>query len=118
MNRFAQYEVDIEEIHHIHKKDAPSGTAVTLAEVVADELSRKNGWTLSPQREHDKIEITALRQGDVCGIHTIRYESHEDTITLTHEAKSREGFALGAVVAAEFMEDKVGYFTMDDLLQL
>lgn len=118
MNRFAQYEVDIEEIHHIHKKDAPSGTAVTLAEVVTDELSRKNGWTLSPQKEHDKIEITAIRQGDVCGIHTIRYESHEDTITLTHEAKSREGFALGAVVAAEFIDDKVGYFTMDDLLQL
>ncbi len=118
LNRFPQYNVSIEEIHHIHKKDAPSGTAVTLAEAICSAIDGKNGWTLSPDREEDKIEIVAIRQGDVFGIHTAKYESKEDIITFTHEAKSREGFALGAVLAAEFVCDKKGYFTMNDLLKL
>lgn len=118
LNRFPQYNVSIEEIHHIHKKDAPSGTAVTLAEAICSATDGKNGWTLSPDREEDKIEIVAIRQGDVFGIHRAKYESKEDIITFTHEAKSREGFALGAVLAAEFVCDKKGYFTMNDLLKL
>ncbi len=118
MKNFAQYNVSIEETHHTAKKDAPSGTAVTLAETIISELDSKNGWTLSPDRADDKIEITAFRLGDVFGIHTTHYESNEDIITLTHEAKSREGFALGAVVAAEFMHTRKGFYTMSDMLKL
>lgn len=118
LNRFPQYNVSIEEIHHIHKKDAPSGTAVTLAEAICSATDGKNGWTLSPDSKEDKIEIVAIRQGDVFGIHTAKYESKEDIITFTHKAKSREGFALGAVLAAEFVCDKKGYFTMNDLLKI
>lgn len=118
MNGFDKYNVSIEETHHTAKKDAPSGTAITLAETIVSELDRKNGWTLSPYRADDKIEITAHRQGDIFGIHTTHYQSNEDTITLTHEAKSREGFALGAIVAAEFMQSRKGYYTMGDMLQL
>lgn len=118
LNRFPQYNVSIEEIHHIHKKDAPSGTAVTLAETICSVTDAKNSWTLLPDKQKDKIEIAAIRQGDVFGIHTTKYESKEDIITFTHEAKSREGFALGAVLAAEFVCDKKGYFTMNDLLKI
>lgn len=118
LNRFPQYNVSIEEIHHIHKKDAPSGTAVTLAETICSATDAKNSWTLLPDKQKDKIEIAAIRQGDVFGIHTTKYESKEDIITFTHEAKSREGFALGAVLAAEFVCDKKGYFTMNDLLKI
>ena len=118
MNGFPQYEPNIEEIHHLEKKDAPSGTAITLAENILSQIDRKKSWTLSPEKNLHDIEITALRQPDVAGIHSIKYDSPEDTVTLTHNAKSRAGFALGAVLAAEFLENKTGFFGMQDLLKL
>jgi len=118
MNNFLQYDLKIEETHHIEKKDAPSGTAITLAENILLQIERKNGWTLAPEKNAQNIEITAIREQNVFGIHTTKYESEEDTITLTHNAKSRAGFALGAILAAEFLENREGYFTMKDLLKM
>ncbi len=118
MSRFPQYQISIEETHHIHKKDAPSGTAVTLAENLLYGLTNKEGWTLMPDTQNNKITITSIREGEVFGKHTTICDSSEDIISITHNAKSRKGFALGAVVAAEFLKDKNGYFTMKDLLQL
>lgn len=118
MNGFGQYDVSMTEVHHVHKLDAPSGTAVSLAEDIVSALSRKNGWALSsgvPVPE-DKIAIEAVREGEVPGIHTIRYESEEDSITITHDAKSRAGFALGAVMAAEFTKGRKGFLDMSDML--
>ena len=117
LGNFDQYSVSIEEIHHTQKKDAPSGTAVTLAEAITDNMDRLHGWTLLPCKEAGKIPIEAIRRDDVCGIHTVRYESEEDVITFSHEAKSRRGFALGAVVAAEFLAERTGLYTMKDLLE-
>ena len=117
LGNFDQYSVSIEEVHHTQKKDAPSGTAVTLAEAITDNMDRLHGWTLLPCEEAGKIPIEAIRRDDVCGIHTVRYESEEDVITFSHEAKSRRGFALGAVVAAEFLAERTGFYTMKDLLE-
>ena len=117
MNDFPQYYLSMEEIHHLEKKDAPSGTAITLAETIFSQLDSKNGWTLSPEKNEQSIEITALRQPNVAGIHTVKYESSEDIISLTHNAKSRAGFAFGAVLAAEFTHNKNGFLGMKDLLK-
>lgn len=117
MNDFNQYDLSIEETHHLEKKDAPSGTAITLAESILSQIDRKKSWELSPEKKSQNIEITAIRSPNVAGIHTVKYESFEDIITLTHNAKSREGFALGAVLAAEFLENKNGFFSMKDLLK-
>ena len=117
LGNFDQYSVSIEEVHHTQKKDAPSGTAVTLAEAITENMDRLHGWTLLPCKEAGKIPIEAIRRDDVCGIHTVRYESEEDVITFSHEAKSRRGFALGAVVAAEFLAERTGFYTMKDLLE-
>ena len=95
MGRMPQYEVGIEEVHHIHKLDAPSGTATTLAE----EMRVASGGTLDVKRE----DIVSVREGEVPGIHTITYDSEEDTLTVSHSAKSRRGLALGAVLAAEWL---------------
>lgn len=117
MNKFSNYEVGIEETHHIHKLDSPSGTAITLAEGIIDELDRKQRWEETSTPAPDTLGITAIRRDEVPGIHTIRYESDVDSITLTHDAKSRAGFAWGAVVAAEFLCGKKGVYTMTDLLK-
>ena len=109
MNRFPEYDVRLEEIHHIHKLDAPSGTALSLAEDIVKNIERKNRDTLS---------IESIREGEVPGTHEISYESETDIISIRHEAKSRKGFALGAVLAAEFIHGKTGFFTMNDLLKL
>ncbi len=116
MRGFDNYSVGISETHHIHKKDAPSGTAITLAERIAEARDDVQGWTLLPEVEAGKIPIEAIREGEVFGIHTARYESQEDVMTFTHEAKSRRGFALGAVMAAEFLHGRQGFFTMKDML--
>jgi len=118
MNNFPQYDLNIEEIHHLEKKDAPSGTAITLAENILSQIDRKDSWTLSPEKNEQDIEITVLREQNVFGIHTTKYESPEDIITLTHNAKSRAGFALGTVLAAEFLQNKNGFFGMKDLLKM
>ncbi len=115
MNRFPEYDVSIKETHHIHKKDAPSGTAIKLAQDILDHIDRKSSWTLQPAKP-GQIHITAIREDEIPGIHEIIYDSEFDTITLKHSAKSRKGFAIGAVMAAEFIHGKRGFFTMEDLL--
>ena len=116
MSDFPQYEVHVDETHHIHKLDAPSGTALTIAEGILQSLERKNQWKLDEQSNTEDLRINAFRKGEVPGIHTIKYESEVDSITLSHSAKSRKGFALGAVVAAEFTAHKKGLLGMEDLL--
>ena len=117
MNRFPNYEPSLTEIHHTEKKDAPSGTAITLAEGILAGLPRKEKWVLGAKTSDSELPIEAIRQGQVPGTHTVRYDSAEDCITITHEAKSRAGFALGAVLAAEFVKGRKGFFTMHDMLQ-
>lgn len=118
MNQFAEYNVKMTEIHHIHKLDAPSGTAITLAEGVIENFHRKSKWALKNEsNSSEELVIDALREGEVPGYHSIVYESIVDTITITHDAKSRQGFALGAVVAAEFTANKKGFLTMSDMMK-
>ena len=114
---FEDYNVQIEEIHHTQKQDAPSGTAITLAEGIAD-VSNYKGWTLSPENEPNKIEIEAKRIENVPGIHKINYGSEIDSIEIIHTAHNRNGFGLGAVVAAEWIVGKKGMFTMKDVLNI
>lgn len=117
MNRFDNYNVEMTEVHHIQKLDAPSGTAITLAEGVIDNIDRKHSWVKEEQTNTDELAIKSIRRGQVPGIHTIRYESDVDSIEITHDAKSRDGFALGAVVAAEFTAGKKGFLSMDDMMR-
>jgi 4-hydroxy-tetrahydrodipicolinate reductase len=117
MNHFDNYNVEMTEVHHTQKLDAPSGTAITLAEGVIENLDRKNSWVKEEQTKANEMAIKSLREGQVPGIHTIRYESDVDRIEITHDAKSRDGFALGAVIAAEFTVGKKGLLSMDDMLQ-
>ncbi len=117
MNKYPDYNVKMEEIHHIHKLDAPSGTAITLAEDIVKNLDRKKNWSLEKENKASDIAIHCIREGEVPGIHEIVYESEVDTISIKHDAISRKGFALGAVVAAEFIKDKRGFLGMSDLLK-
>lgn len=129
MNAYPTYDVSEIETHHIHKLDAPSGTAITLAEQVCNELDRKTGWvkgevhnadgTISGSKNtpHDLLRIDAIREGEVPGIHTITYDSPADMIQITHSAHNREGFALGAVLAAEFTATHQGLLSTDDLFK-
>jgi len=116
MNKFDNYDVSMTETHHIHKLDAPSGTAISLADGIIANLDRKKTWTLAPEHKDDSIEITAIREGEVPGIHTIKYDSDVDFIEITHNAKSRKGFAYGVVLAAEFTYGKKGFLEMKDML--
>ncbi|MDB5242290.1 MAG: dihydrodipicolinate reductase [Spirosoma sp.] len=122
MRNYPSYRVSMTEIHHTEKKDAPSGTAITLAEGVMEHLSHKRRWTVSEAggepvaAADDAIDIESLREGTVPGTHTVRYESDVDRIEIAHVAHSREGFALGAVMAAEWLVGREGVFGMDDLL--
>ena len=115
MNNFPSYDVRMTEVHHIHKLDAPSGTAITLAEGILDNLDRKERWTLETSEKPTDLPIHAIREGEVPGIHEIIYESDADIISIKHDAKSRAGFALGAVLAAEFTAGKKGFLGMNDL---
>ena len=116
MNRYPEYNVQITETHHIHKLDAPSGTAISLANGIIENLDSKDSWKLNATSSNE-LNIVAHRIGEVPGIHQVAYDSDIDTISISHEAKSRKGFALGAVLAAEFVNGKKGYFTMQDLLK-
>lgn len=116
MNQFPDYTPSMKEIHHIHKLDEPSGTAITLAEGILQNIDRANQWTLNSQHNSDELHIEAIREGEVPGYHSITYDSPVDSITISHDAKSRQGFALGAVVAAEFTSGKRGFLTMEDML--
>ena len=117
MNQFPNYNVEMTEVHHTQKLDAPSGTAITLAERILENLDRKNSWVKEVETKQSDMAIKSIREGQVPGIHTIRYESEVDSIEITHDAKSREGFALGAVVAAEFTAGKKGLLGMEDMLK-
>ena len=112
------YHLSMDETHHIHKLDAPSGTAITLAEAILCERPELKGWELTEEAHAELLPITAHREGEVPGIHTVTYTSEVDRIVLTHEAFGRQGFALGAVLAAEFAHTHQGWLTMDDMLQL
>lgn len=116
MNDYPSYDVCMEEIHHIHKLDSPSGTGITLAEGILENIDRKQQWKEAESGAADDLLIHSRREGEVPGIHEIIYESDVDTISIKHDAKSRRGFALGAVVAAEFIKGKKGFLTMNDLL--
>lgn len=114
MGRWDTYKPSISEIHHIHKKDAPSGTAISLAEEIIKH-SNKVGWKLDEASE-EEIEITANRMDNVHGLHEVVYASDIDSIAIKHEAHSREGFAIGAILASEWLQLKKGVFTMKDVL--
>ena len=128
MSNFDNYRVKIEETHHIHKLDAPSGTAITLAEGILENIGHKTSWVMGDLTNPDgsvtkgnvpkatEIKIDAIRRDEVPGIHTITYGSDEDTITITHDAHNRNGFALGAVIAAEYTAGHNGLLGMKDLL--
>ena len=128
MNRFPEYDVTMEETHHIHKLDAPSGTAITLAEQIIERVDRKNDWVLGEEhnadgsvtgtKEHpaEQLRIDSVRRGEVPGIHSVAYDSAADCITITHDAHSRRGFALGAVLAAEYTAEHNGLLTIDDMM--
>lgn len=117
MDSLPEYDVRMEEIHHTQKLDAPSGTAITLAEGILAGLSRKTAWKLSGEvsGEND-LAIEAIRTDDVPGTHTVKYTSAVDDIEIKHTALNRLGFATGAVVAAEWLQNKKGFFTMNDLI--
>ncbi|GHV47086.1 4-hydroxy-tetrahydrodipicolinate reductase [Bacteroidia bacterium] len=117
MNDFPSYDVMLEEVHHTHKQDAPSGTAISLAEIILQNIARKTKWVRDAAKNPDEMAIFSIREGEVPGIHSVLYESAADSIMLTHDAKSRDGFALGAVVAAEFSLGKKGLLSMNDLLR-
>lgn len=115
MNQFPAYDVTMSETHHVHKLDAPSGTAITLAEGILENMERKNAWVKEVADATDELPIHSIREGEVFGIHSIRYDSDADSITITHDAKNRGGFALGAVLAAEYTAAHTGYLGMADL---
>ena len=129
MDGFQQYDVEMEETHHVHKLDAPSGTAITLAEDIIANLKRKTEWVKgfqhkadgtevpAPELEPQQLPIASIRRDEVPGIHTITYNSEADSITITHDAHSRKGFALGAVLAAEYTLNHTGLLTTSDLFK-
>lgn len=117
MNRLGGYDISITETHHIHKLDAPSGTAIQAANDIVGEMEALTGWELEKHLPH-KISVHSIRKGDVPGTHEILWQSDADEILLKHVAKNRSGFALGAVMAAEYIQGKKGIFTMADLLNL
>ncbi|SMO78703.1 dihydrodipicolinate reductase [Saccharicrinis carchari] len=117
MNGVPGYKVRMEETHHIHKLDSPSGTAITLAQGIIDNLKDKNSWTEDRNSKEDQIYIEAFREGEVPGIHSVIYESEVDELKIYHSAKSRQGFALGAVLAAEFTAKNKGMLGMGDMLK-
>ena len=129
MNQYPQYDVAMEETHHVHKLDAPSGTAITLAEDMLDNIDRKAKWAKGKQvaadgsvtsaetMPADVLPIASIRRDEVPGIHSISYDSEADSITITHDAHNRKGFALGAVLAAEYTKEHSGLLSTNDLFQ-
>lgn len=115
MKNFPDYNIQLEEIHHIHKKDAPSGTAISLAEGIIKNDNRFEGWKLDETRDKE-LGIFAIREDEVPGTHSVFYRSEVDEIEIKHTAYSRNGFALGAVIAAEWIQGKTGNFSMKDVL--
>jgi 4-hydroxy-tetrahydrodipicolinate reductase len=118
LNQAPSYDISIEETHHIHKLDAPSGTAITIADIILSELKRKNHWINQPSKDSEKLQIISHRIDEIPGIHQITCESPADKLIIVHEAKDRSGLALGAVMAAEWLKGKTGFFGMKDMLGL
>jgi len=118
MNQLPEYEPCLHEIHHIHKLDAPSGTAISLANDLIEAVDRKDAWSMESTLQVNNLAITHARQGEVPGTHIITWKSPIDTITISHEAHNRKGFALGAVIAAEWLYGKKGIYSMKDVLNL
>jgi len=116
MNSHDQYQIDMTEIHHTQKLDAPSGTAISLAEQIMAENTLKKNWVLDSESSEGNINIDAIREGGVPGTHVVNYKSEIDTITIKHEAHSREGFAFGAIIASEWILNRKGVFSMHDVL--
>jgi len=116
MERYHAYNASIEEIHHTKKLDEPSGTAITLAGGIIEQHSKYDKWCLDKDKTNMCLPIRSIREGDVPGIHIVTWDSEIDTISIKHEAKNRKGFALGAVVAAEFIHSRKGVFTMKDVM--
>lgn len=116
MESYKDYQVSVEEIHHTKKLDAPSGTAITLANGISQNNSDYHGWCFESEKSTGMIPIRSVREGDVPGTHTVTWDSEIDTISLKHEAKNRKGLALGAVIAAEFISSRKGIFTMNDVM--
>ena len=115
MNKYTDYDVSMEEIHHIHKLDKPSGTAITLANQIIDKINRKKKWSIDEQSS-ETLYIKDVREGEVPGTHIIKYKSNIDDVEIMHKAHNRKGFALGAVIAAEFLQNKKGIYTMNDII--
>jgi len=118
MNKYPEYHVSMEEVHHIHKLDAPSGTAITLAEEIIQESESIKNWSLEEVNDPSLMHISAIREGEVKGKHSISYESKLDTITLAHSALTRDAFASGVLMAAEYIRDHKGVKGMSDLLNI
>lgn len=118
MAQHKDYELQIQEIHHTEKKDAPSGTAISLAEQILEKITRKKSWVNHISDNPDELEIISERIDPAAGTHKVKYSSAIDDIEIIHTAHNRQGFALGAVMAAEFIRDKKGFFTMKDVLSL
>ncbi len=116
MKRHEQYQIRINEIHHTEKLDAPSGTAISLAEQIISESNIKNKWALNSENSDEELKIDAQRKGNITGTHSVNYKSETDSILIKHEAHSRDGFALGAIIAAEWIINKKGVFSMHDVL--
>ena len=116
MEHYRNYSVSIEEIHHIKKLDAPSGTAIALAEGIKKYHTGYTGWCSDNNKAEKSIPVRSIREGTIPGTHTVTWDSETDTLSLKHEARNRKGFALGAVISAEFIYGKKGIFTMNDVL--
>jgi 4-hydroxy-tetrahydrodipicolinate reductase len=115
MNKYTEYDVSMQEIHHIHKLDKPSGTAITLANQILQNIERKKNWSID-SKEKETLFIQDVREGEVPGTHVIKYHSAIDDIEIMHKAHNRKGFALGAVIASEFLKGKKGMYTMADII--
>ncbi|MGI9543160.1 MAG: 4-hydroxy-tetrahydrodipicolinate reductase [Cyclobacteriaceae bacterium] len=118
MGNYSEYDIQMTEIHHTEKKDAPSGTAITLAEDIISNLSHKKSWEHPPTDDDAKLGIESFRKPDVPGTHQVIYRSEVDDLEIKHTAHSRKGFALGAVMVAEWIKDKKGILSMDDFLNI
>ena len=116
MESYENYSVSVQEIHHTKKLDAPSGTAITLADGIAEKHGSYDGWCFENDQKSTYVPIRAVREGDVPGTHTVTWESDIDKLILRHEAKNRKGFALGSVVAAEYISSRQGIFTMSEVM--
>jgi 4-hydroxy-tetrahydrodipicolinate reductase len=117
MNNMPDYDVSMKEIHHVHKLDAPSGTAITLANDLISRVQRKVKWELNHADDKSALIISAVREAEVPGTHIVTYDSEVDTLEISHMAKNRVGFAVGAILAAEFIRDKKGIFSMEDFFR-